>query len=195
MAERPEIILVSTSSYRRTLITRLGLPFRCLAPRIDEDSYKNLNLNPETLARKLARVKVESVRELAPDAVLIGSDQVVSCDGTLYGKPGTADAAVKQLLDFSGRSHELITAVVIRYRDQLIEHADITTVGFRPFDRAAAERYVAADSPLDCAGSYKLESKGILLVDRIESRDETAIMGLPLITVASALREFGFLLP
>ncbi len=195
MRELPEIVLVSTSPYRRALMERLGIPFRCRAPRFDEATCKGLGLDPETLARKLAWEKVQSVHDLDPEAVLIGSDQVVAMKAAIFGKPGTAKAAVAQLMRFSGREHDLITAVMMRHRDRVNEFTDTTTIRFRQFTRDEAKRYVELDSPLDCAGSYKLESKGFMLVDKIFSLDETAITGLPLIAVAGALRAIGFRLP
>ena len=193
--EVPEIVLVSTSPYRRALMERFGLPFRCRAPLFDEETRKDSGLNPESLAQTLAREKVESVRHLEPDSILIGADQVMASKGTIHGKPGTVEAAIEQLMKFSGREHDLITSVMIRHRNLYWEHTDITTVRFRRFGSDEAERYVNADLPLDCAGSYKLESKGFLLVDRIFSNDESAIVGLPLLAIAGALRVLGFQLP
>ena len=195
MNERPEIVLVSTSPHRRALMERLGVPFRCRAPLIDEDSLKDPAIDPETLVRMLAYEKAISVAALEPDAILIASDQVVAFKGRTFGKPGTVRSAVAQLMRFSGREHDLLTSVNFVYKGKVKEHLDKTTIRFRSFTRDEAERYVKADSPLDCAGSYKYESKGFMLVDRVFSIDETAIMGLPLIAVAEVLRELGYQLP
>lgn len=174
---------------------RLGVPFRCRPPEFDEEGGKDLTMCPEDLACKLALAKVTSVVKHEPSAILIGSDQVVVMKGKIFGKPQTVRRAVGQLMKFAGREHVLITAVALSYQGKIARFVDKSTMRFRSYSRAEAERYVAADLPLDCAGSYKLESRGILLVDKIFSDDQTAIMGLPLIAVATLLREFGFQCP
>ncbi|QDV33577.1 Maf family protein [Tautonia plasticadhaerens] len=192
-----DLILASTSPYRRALLERLGLPFRCLAPGVDEEAVKALGLTPARLAERLAEAKADAVARLdaAAGAAVIGSDQLVSFEGRVLGKPGTPDRAVEQLLMMSGRPHELITAMAVRLGDRTLRHTDVARLHLRPLTRAEVERYVLADRPLDCAGSYKLESRGIALFDRIECADHTAIVGLPLIALTSLLRDLGFAIP
>lgn len=193
----PGLILASTSPYRRALLERLGVPFIAMAPRIDEDSLKNPALGPRALAESLALAKAKSLDEEGPDAVIIGSDQVVTLDGQILGKPGDANRAIAQLLTLSGRSHEILTAVAVWdcSGDRVFRHTDRTTLTMRRLDRDAVTRYVEADRPIDCAGSYKLESRGITLFSSIESADQSAITGLPLIALTSILREIGFAIP
>jgi septum formation protein len=188
----PDLILASTSVYRRVLLERLGVPFRVVAPSCDESVLKREVSDPACLAERLADAKASSVVSIAPRATVIGCDQLVSCGGRVLGKPGAAAGAINQLMFLSGRSHALITAFVVLCGDRRFQHTDVTTLRMRPLSRAAIERYVAADLPIDCAGSYKLESRGITLFDQIESRDHTAISGLPLIALVSILRELGF---
>jgi septum formation protein len=190
-----ELILASTSPYRRALLERLGLPFRCLAPNVDEDALKSEGLAPEALASRLARLKAESVASLAPDAVVLGGDQLVAFEGRILGKPGDADRAVAQLLALAGRPHELITAIALLHPRGRVEHVDRARLWMRPLTREEAERYVAADRPWDCAGSYKLESRGVALFERIEASDHSAITGLPLLALAGALRSLGYAVP
>jgi septum formation protein len=147
------------------------------------------------LAEALARGKAAGVARLEPDAAIIGCDQLVSFGGRVFGKPGSADRAVDQLESMSGETHELITSMVILLGDREFVHTDVTRLRMRRLTRAELERYVAADRPLDCAGSYKLEERGITLFDRIESDDHTAITGLPLIALVGFLRELGFVIP
>ena len=189
----PDLILASTSPYRRALMGRLGVPFRCVSPRFDENVLKRQGLEPRALASRSARGKAESVRE--DGAVVVGSDQVVAFDGDVFGKPGDAGGAVRQLLAMSGRSHELITAVVVIQGERAVEHLDVTTLWMRPLTRAQIERYVEADRPFDCAGSYKLEERGVTLFERIDSGDHSAVTGLPLIALTTMLVEFGFAIP
>ncbi|AGA26899.1 Maf family protein [Singulisphaera acidiphila] len=190
-----DLVLASTSVYRRTLLARLGLPFRCLAPRVDEEAAKAGDWEPQELAEHLALAKARSLCEAEPNATLIGSDQLVSFAGRIYGKPGTTEGAVEQLLAMAGKSHQLITALAVWTQGQTYVHTDITTMHMRSLSRVELERYVAADHPLDCAGSYKLEERGISLFDRVETQDYTSIMGLPLIALTSLLRTLGYPIP
>jgi septum formation protein len=190
-----ELVLASTSRYRRALLERLGIPVRCRAPRVDEESEKTAGLEPRSLAALLARAKALSLCDEEPHSTLIGCDQLVACEGRIFGKPGVVAAAVDQLVQMSGRSHDLITALAVRHEGRVIEHLDVTTLHMRPLGREEIERYVAADLPLDCAGSYKVEGRGIVLFERIESADHTAITGLPLIALTTILRDLGYPLP
>jgi septum formation protein len=192
----PTLILASTSSYRRELLSRLALPFRVEAPRCDEEALKQPALAPGALAACLAREKACGVAALDPEAHVLGSDQLVDLDGEILGKPGSLAGAAAQLARLSGRSHRLITAVALACPDgSLHEHLDVTTLHMRALRSDEIARYVAADQPSDCAGSYKIERLGISLFEQIECRDFTAITGLPLLAVAALLRRQGFALP
>jgi septum formation protein len=195
MSAHPDLVLASTSRYRRELLARLGLPFRARPPACDEDALKRPDLAPVELASMLARAKAESLRGEEPGAVILGSDQVAAIDGEVLGKPGSAERAVAQLTRLAGREHVLVTAIAVAHLGGLVEHVDVTRLSMRPLSRAQIERYVAADQPLDCAGSYKLEARGIALFERIESADHTAIVGLPLIALTTALADLGFPIP
>ncbi len=191
------LILASTSVYRRALLARLGVPFRCRAPLCDESVIRRAEAGtePRLLAEKLALTKASSLVDEEPEAAIIGCDQLVSFQGQVFGKPGTAAGAVEQLVAMAGRGHELITAMVVIRGGEGVCHTDITRLRMRRLSRDAIERYVAADEPIDCAGSYKLESRGIVLFDRIESDDHSAITGLPLIALVNILRDMGFAIP
>jgi len=190
-----ELVLASTSIYRRALLGRLGIPFRWRPPVCDESTLKLGAWNPVQLAEKLAEAKAASLALEEKTAAIIGSDQVVSFQGQVFGKPGTPERAVEQLLALSGQTHELITSMAVIQGSRTFRHTDVTLLQMRPLSRAAVERYVSADQPLDCAGSYKIESRGIVLFERIESEDQTAIPGLPLIALVSILRDLGFEIP
>ena len=201
MPGAPDLVLASTSPYRRELLARLGLPFRTRAPACDEAAVKvrllgaGVPLGPSRLAVELARAKAESLRDAEPGAALLGSDQVAAIGDTILGKPGTAAVAAEQLAMLAGRTHVLVTAVALLYQGQLHEHVDVTRLSMRPLSPEQIERYLAADAPLDCAGSYRLEARGIALFERIESADHTAIIGLPLIAVTSMLAAIGCPIP
>lgn len=191
----PALILASTSPYRRALLERLGIPFTALAPSVDEDALKNPELSPQALAETLAEAKARSLAAQHPDLVILGGDQTCACEGTILHKPGSRAAAIEQLAQLAGKTHELITAVCLVCGSQVARHTDITRLTMRPLERDAIERYVDADQPWDCVGSYKLEQRGIALFEAIDSRDHTAITGLPLMAVAQMLRTFGFTVP
>lgn len=189
------LILASTSRYRRALLERLGLPFEAVSPAVDEETLKDPVLAPAALAAKLAEAKARSLVAKYPDATIIGSDQVCVCEGRILSKPGNFEAAKQQLQRLSGKSHQLLTAVSIVDRGTTQALLDTTTLWMRSLEEDEIERYLLADRPYDCAGSYKLESRGIALFGRIESHDHTAIVGLPLMTLAQALRDCGHVMP
>lgn len=185
------IVLASQSPYRRELLGRLLTGFEVLAPRVDES--RQPAEPPRDLALRLARMKAAAGVRLSPGALVIGSDQVAALGDETLGKPGTPDRAVAQLLRCSGQLVEFHTAVCVAGPGDLPElsHIDTTRVRFRALTRGEAERYVAADEPLDCAGSFKAERRGVLLLTSIESLDPSAIQGLPLIWLGRALLDRG----
>jgi septum formation protein len=194
------LILASTSAYRRELLARLRLAFSCSAPGVDET--RRGGERPLALAVRLARAKASAVALQHPDAWVIGSDQVaVRTDGSngelILGKPGTAARCMEQLRGCSANTVEFVTAVaVMRHNSHAVhEFVDTTRVVFRTLDDATIERYVAAESPLDCAGGFKSEGLGIALCESIDSADPSALIGLPLIRLSSVLRDIGFALP
>ena len=192
---RPRLVLASTSRYRRALLERLCVPFESVAPQVDETALHDEA--PQALAARLARLKAEAVAAARPGAVVIGSDQVAVRGSEALGKPGSFERCVEQLLQCSGREVEFLTAVFVldAAGGRSEAFVDRTVVRFRSLARAEIERYVAADSPLDCAGGFKAESLGIALFDRIESADPTGLTGLPLIWLCGALRRAGIQVP
>jgi septum formation protein len=192
------LVLASTSRYRRGLLERLRLPFDVARPEVDEAPLPGEA--PAAMATRLAEAKAAAVARLAPDAWVIGSDQVAELDGHPLGKPGRRDAAIAQLAAMSGRTVAFHTGVCLLRgdragRDAPLAARDTTRVRFRRLDPAGIERYVDAEQPFDCAGSFKSEGYGIVLFEAIESEDPTALVGLPLIATARLLRQAGFVLP
>lgn len=187
------LVLASTSPYRRELLSRLGVPFSTVAPACDEAQLKELMPNPRMLAQLLAREKALSVVAEHPGKFVLGCDQLVELDGAVLGKPGNEERAIAQLSRLAGRAHRLITAFALVTPDGgLDEHLDVHTLYMREVTSHELSRYVAHDRPFDCAGSYKIEQRGITLFERIEGDDFTAIVGLPLMALASRLRAHGF---
>ncbi len=146
---------------------------------------------------RLAKSKAATVGRTFPGAVIIGSDQVAVCDSVIVGKPGHAQNAIRQLRGFSGKTVRFLTAIAVICRNTGFEdeHTSVTDVCFRELADDEIKRYVALDRPFDCAGSFKSEAAGTSLLKTLNSEDPTAIIGLPLIATAAALRKAGFFVP
>lgn len=190
-----DLILASTSRYRRELLSRLRLAFEVEAPLTDETALPGES--PSALALRLALAKATAVATRHPGALVIGSDQVADLDGQAIGKPGSHHNAVLQLRHMSGRCVVFHTAVaVVRVGTAgsppfSQSSLSAVTVVFRSLDDADIERYLRLEQPYDCAGSAKCETLGIALLESIESDDPTALIGLPLIRTSALLRAAG----
>jgi len=191
----PRLVLASTSRYRRELLERLRLSFDVARPEVDETALPGEA--PQALAVRLAEAKARAVaRTLEGDAWALGSDQVADLDGRALGKPGGREAAIAQLRAMSGDTVQFHTALCLAHADgRSLAAIDRTEVRFRALTEAEIERYVDAEQPFDCAGSFKSEGLGIALFEAIENRDPTALVGLPLIATCALLRQAGFALP
>lgn len=187
----PTLILASTSAYRRELLERLRLPFKVVAPDVDETPLPGEL--PMRTALRLAASKAEAVVPAAAGALIIGSDQVAVLDAQPLGKPGDHAAAVRQLQAMRGQRVVFHTALCLLNaasgRKQL-ENVP-TSVFFRNFSDAQIEHYLRTEQPYDCAGSAKIEGLGIALVERIESDDPSALIGLPLMKLVTMLQSEG----
>jgi len=194
MSAPSPLVLASTSAYRRELLQRLRLPFDCARPQVDETP--RLGEPPPDLAVRLARAKAEDVAGRMPGAWVLGSDQVAEFDGRPIGKPGDRANAIAQLSAMSGREVRFQTALCLARADRAPQQAlDLTVVRFRDLSLAEIERYVDAEEPYDCAGSFKSEGLGIALFEAVDSHDPSALIGLPLIATARLLRAAGYALP
>ena len=189
------LILASTSPYRRALLERLRLPFDVVRPEVEEAHLPGET--PADRALRLSLEKAAAVAERHPEALVIGSDQVAAAEHQILEKPGTVAAARAQLATLSGTAARFYTGcAVIGGRDAIrLVHLDTTTVVFRSLGEPEIARYVAEEQPLDCAGGFKAEGLGISLFESIESQDPTALIGIPLIWLAGALRRAGHLVP
>jgi septum formation protein len=185
------LILGSTSTYRRELLSRLHLPFEVAAPEVDETPLANET--PLELARRLALSKAHAVAARFPDAVVIGSDQVADMGGKSLGKPGTHDRAIAQLRRMRGQMVVFHTAVAVVCAASGFEQLDVAPVRvtFRNLSDEEVESYLRAEQPYDCAGSARSEGLGIALLDAIDSDDPTALVGLPLIRTCRMIRAAG----
>jgi septum formation protein len=191
----PRLILASSSSYRRELLSRLHLPFEAIAPHIDETPLPGEA--PTATALRLAKEKARAVAARAPGALVIGSDQVATLDGEQIGKPGSHAAALAQLQKMRGREVVFHTALCLwdgraADPDGAAQLEDVQVrVSFRDLPDAELDAYLRIEQPYDCAGSAKNEGLGIAILERIDSTDPTALTGMPLIALTSMLRRAG----
>jgi septum formation protein len=193
--DKPRLILASSSVYRKIQLKQLVENFECMTPGIDESHREGENAGH--LAERLALAKAQHIAADNRDACVIGSDQVAVFDEQFLGKPGSRENARKQLAKCSGKSVIFQTAVAVVRLDIGMAHTICinTQVDFRALSSDEIYRYVEKDNPVDCAGSFKVESAGTTLFEKISSEDPTALVGLPLIATAHLLRRAGFTLP
>ena len=186
-----QLILASTSPYRRELMQRLRIPFDVVSPEVDESPLAGEL--PRDLACRLALAKARAVARLHPRAVVIGSDQVADLDGEPLGKPGTHVRAMEQLRRMSGTTVIFQTAVAVVCLEAGFSQEELAPVRvkFRELSEAEIQSYLLAERPYDCAGSAKSEGLGIALLDSIDSDDPTALVGLPLIRTCRMIRAAG----
>lgn len=189
------LILASSSSYRKDLLSRLQLPFKILIPDIEETPLPGEQAYATAL--RLAEQKAIAVSKKAAEAIVIGSDQVATLDDELIGKPGSHENALKQLKKMRGRCVTFHTAICVIDgrtigKEQTLQIQNVQThVTFRRLPDHELDAYLRIEKPYDCAGSAKNEGLGIILIDKIESSDPTALTGLPLITLTTMLRNLG----
>lgn len=187
------LVLASESPYRKELLERLNLSFITSPAHINEEDIWQTGLSPIEVSIELAKRKAKKVLEVYPDDVIIGSDQVISLDDFIFGKPKTKEKAIQQLMQLRGKNHQLITSVCIKSADKEVVFSNTTELLIRAeLSETDLEKYVDHDQPLNCAGSYKIEGMGIALFEKVETTDFTSIIGLPLMETAKQLEQFGF---
>ncbi|AXF59699.1 septum formation inhibitor Maf [Leclercia sp. W6] len=184
----PNLILASTSPYRRVLLEKLGVPFECAAPNVDESPQPGES--PRHLVVRLAQEKAKSLAAQFPDHLIIGSDQVCVLDGAITGKPHTEENARQQLLKARGNIVTFYTGLALYNSStgHLQTECEPFDVHFRHLSEQEIEDYVRKERPLNCAGSFKSEGLGIALFDRLDGRDPNTLVGLPLIALCQMLR-------
>ncbi|AXK39695.1 Maf family protein [Crenobacter cavernae] len=186
------LVLASTSRFRRELLSRLALPFEAVAPLCDETPLPGESALDTAL--RLARVKATSLADRYPDALLIGSDQVALLDDEQLGKPGSLDNARAMLSAMSGKTVLFHTALALYNgaTGRLQEANDVTRVTMRVLTPAQIDAYLAREpDALHCAGAAKSEGLGGALIERIESTDPNALIGLPLFELVTMLKNEG----
>ncbi|WP_395374553.1 Maf family protein [Marinicella sp. W31] len=183
-----QLILASQSVYRKQLLKRLGVTFTCQASHINEAQQPNEPA--DQLCKRLAREKALAVISEIKDSIIIGSDQVCACENEILGKPGNKVSAAEQLRLCSGNTVTFYTGLFVFDQSTNTEYEalDVTKVVFRDLTSQEISNYLEADQPYDCAGSFKVESLGVALFEKVCSEDPTALIGLPLIRLCEILR-------
>jgi septum formation protein len=188
------LVLASTSPFRKELLQRLGITFTTAAPDVDESPLAGET--PETLVKRLAEAKARAIGHSCK-GLIIGSDQVATTGSDILGKPGTHARAAEQLQNLSGRLVTFHTGLCLLNSVTGEAEVDVIPfrVRFRQLDKGQIERYLQADRPYNCAGSFKSEGLGITLFEQMDGDDPTALVGLPLIRLTSMLAVAGVVLP
>lgn len=185
------LVLASTSPFRKSVLNRLHLPFKTFAPKVDETPLANET--PTQLVLRLAEMKARAAHSNHPNALVIGSDQVAVIDDEILGKPGSHEQAIKQLTQASGKQVDFLTGLCLLNTNTGKVQSDIVRFGvkFRNLNLSQIENYLKRDKPYQCSGSFKSESLGIVLLERMMGSDPTAVIGLPLIRLVHMLENEG----
>lgn len=191
----PNIILASTSPFRKQLLQKLNLSFEQVAPNIDEAPLKNES--PKEMVARLSNKKAKEIASRFPNSLIIASDQSATYQDQPIGKPHTMENAVKQLQQFSQQTITFYTGLTVinTASSQQFEYMDTTQVHFRKLSAEVIKNYLDIEQPLNCAGSFKSEGLGITLFEKITSTDPNALIGLPLIELTSIFYKMGYALP
>ncbi len=187
-----QLILASTSPYRKQLLARLQLPFTCVAPGTDETPAPGEA--PAALAARLATAKARAIAQTHKDALVVGSDQVAALGDTIFGKPGDFNTAFTQLQQCAGQQVTFYTAVALVCEDQAFFEVEVVPfrVKFRSLSAEEISEYLRREEPYDCAGSFKCEGLGVVLFESLSGDDPTSLEGLPLIALSSLLGKAGY---
>ena len=189
--KKQKIILGSSSSHRKKLLDKYLENYQIIEPNIDENlEYFEFN---SKYSEELAKIKSHKIREKANGSIIITSDQIGVLDKKLLKKPLDHKNAIEQLLGYSNKQVIFYTSVCIYNQNSHIEyiHTDETLINFSNITYNLAEEYLKKDLPYNCCGSFKIEGRGLLLIDKIDTKDPTAVIGLPMIYILSILKELG----
>ena len=186
-----ELVLGSTSPFRKALLEKLGIPFYTYSPEVDETPFAGETA--EELVYRLSEAKARAVANDKPDALVIGSDQVAVIDGEILGKPGSHEKAKEQLRNASGKAVVFLTGLCLLNSKTGKAQTEVVpfTVHFRELSDEQIENYLKSEEPYNCAGSFKSEALGISLFERLEGDDPNTLIGLPLIRLVRLLENEG----
>ena len=192
------IILASGSASRRQQLSDLGFTFTVQVSGIDENFFKQKKSNNhsmEEICQLIARTKVEKVAKKYPHALVLGGDQMVVLDSEIFNKTSTPEQAVQSLMKLQGNTHKLLTALYMSYKEKSFAYLEINKMQMRKLSESQVKRYVELAQPMHCAGSYALERYGIALFEKIETKDQSAVIGFPLIALINQMVKWNISLP
>ena len=192
--KKQKIVLGSSSSYRKKLLDKYLDNYHIIEPNIDENlKYPEFN---SKYSEELAKIKSHKIREKVNGSLIITSDQIGVLDKKLLKKPLDHKNAIEQLLGYSNKQVTFYTSVCIFNQNSNKEYifTDETLIKFSNISYNLAEEYLTKDLPYNCCGSFKIEGRGLLLIDRIDTKDPTAVIGLPMIYILSILKELGHII-
>jgi septum formation protein len=186
-----QLILASTSPFRKSVLEKLGLPFDCHAPEVDEAPQPHET--PAQLVERLSIAKAQAIAAHLQQGLVIGSDQVAVIDDEILGKPGNHENAVAQLERASGKTVTFLTGLALVNAESGAIQAEVVPfkVVFRQLTQPQIVNYLNAEQPYNCAGSFKSEGLGIVLFERLEGDDPNTLIGLPLIRLIRMLEKEG----
>ena len=189
------IVLASKSASRRAMLDAAGVAYQSVPADIDERSLEDSlpGHGPQRVALALARAKAEAVSQAMPDALVLGSDSLVAVDGRRFDKPASREHAGEHLRFFSGRTMELHSAAALARGGSVIwSHGEVARMAVRKLSEAFIEDYLSHEWPAvaGCVGVFRIEARGVQLFDTIEG-DQFTVLGMPLLAVLGALRQFG----
>lgn len=187
----PQLVLASTSPFRREILQKIHIDFETCSPEVDETRLENET--PEVLVARLAQAKAEAVANQYPNALIIGSDQVAVNGTEVLGKPGTHEKAIEQLMTTSGKKVTFLTGLALHNSATGDTQVKVVPfhVHFRELTKQQIENYLIVEKPYNCAGSFKSEAFGITLFSKLEGDDPNTLIGLPLIELVQMLETEG----
>ena len=187
----PQIILASSSTYRKELLQRLLLDFKVVSPNVDEKKIKSENAYES--AERLAEEKGKKISNQFKDAVVIGCDQTAEYNDIQIEKPLNFESSFSQLKELSGKKVNFFSAIFVTHFNKNISYKKVISfdVKYKTLSSLEIKNYLRQEEPFNCVGSIKSEGLGISLLEEINSNDPTAIIGLPLISLVKILKEFG----
>ncbi len=185
-----KIVLASEAKWRSDILKKLQIPHECINHQYDEPKYTGGGL--ANFVTDIAVQKALSIQYLFPDRIIIAADQLIKLNETVLGKPGNFDRALEQLSLMNGKDHQLICAVAVVYKNQVLKDVETANIKMRKLEQQEIINYLNHDQPFNCAGSYKIEALGGALFESVQINDLNTIIGIPSNLLISMLRQLGF---
>lgn len=186
-----DIIMASQAKWKSNVLSSLGIQHRCVTHRYEEPQFSGKGDLPKFI-EDIAVEKGRSLENIFFKEMIVSTDQLITYDGDVFGKPGSRGKAIQQLSTLNGKVHELICALAVTYQGKTVVRHETAKLKMRDLSLEEIIAYVDKDEPWSCAGSYKIESLGASLFEYIDTRDPNTIIGLPANLMIDMIREWGF---